>query len=89
MAVLLGERRTFAAEIGDWIADLCRVDLWAAGQWLTCDDNMAYVPQFRKAVAATADWLRAGHGWPSPSPNLSPAAVHRQLFDGLAVLNAD
>ncbi|MFI6082566.1 hypothetical protein ACIBBB_16580 [Streptomyces sp. NPDC051217] len=50
MTVLLGDKDRFAAEVGEWDHALRRVDLWAAGQWLTCDDNMAFVKQFRLAV---------------------------------------
>lgn len=80
MTVLLGDKRRFAAEVGEWDHGLCRVDLWAAGQWLTCDDNMAYVQQFRRAVLNTAAWLRSGHGSPSPFVGLSSEAAHRRLM---------
>jgi hypothetical protein len=58
VALLLGDKSTFAAEVGDPDGpDLRRVDLWVAGQWLTCDDNTVYVPQFRLSVAGTLDGL--------------------------------
>ncbi|MFI7060162.1 hypothetical protein ACIBL3_04190 [Kribbella sp. NPDC050124] len=70
-------------EVGDWAGPaLRRVDLWAGGEWLTCDDNMAFVPQFRRSVARTAAWLRAGHGWALPFAGLSAAAAHRRLIAG-------
>lgn len=70
-------------EVGDWEGQaLRRVDLWAAGQWLTCDDNMAFVRQFRRDVAETAAWLRAGHGAAVPFAGLSAAAAHRRLVAG-------
>ncbi|WP_198653843.1 hypothetical protein [Actinocorallia populi] len=80
MTGLLGDKRRFAVDVGDRDGlALRRVDLWAAGQWLTCDDNMAYVDQFRHAVARTATWVRSG-----PVPvrpfDMSPAAVHRRLL---------
>lgn len=61
--MLLGDKDRFAAEVGQWwhAPSLRRVDLWAAGQWLTCDDNTAYVPQFRLSVQRTAAGVRAGH----------------------------
>ncbi|MFC6079028.1 hypothetical protein [Microbispora bryophytorum] len=35
MAVLLGSKHRFAAEVGDWDGPALRlVDLWVAGQWL-------------------------------------------------------
>ncbi|MEU0957060.1 hypothetical protein ABZ353_32740 [Streptomyces niveus] len=79
MAVLLGDKHRFAAEVGEWDDTLCRVDLWAAGQWLTCDDNMAFVKQFRLAVLNTAEWLRSGQGSPPPFTDLPPVATHRRL----------
>lgn len=70
-------------EIGGWAGPaLRRVDLWAAGQWLTCDDNTAFVPQFRRSVANTAAWLRAGHGAPVPFAGLSAPSAHRRLVAG-------
>ncbi|WP_405825954.1 hypothetical protein OG705_35295 [Streptomyces sp. NBC_00838] len=79
MNVVLGDRLRFAAEVGA-PASLCRVDLWAAEKWLTCDDNMAYVPQFRRDVLDTAAWLRSGEGSPLPFAGLSAAATHRRLI---------
>jgi hypothetical protein len=80
MAVLLGDKRRFAVEVGDWDGPaLRRVDLWAADQWLTCDDNAAFVPQFRHSVKGTAVRVCAGHGSPLPFAGLSPAATHRRF----------
>jgi hypothetical protein len=78
MAILLGDKHTFAAEVGDWAGGLCRVDLWAADHWLTCDDNMVYVLQFRRAVTNTARRVRAGHGSLHPSPTCN----QQQPIDG-------
>ena len=84
MAVLLGDKHRFAVEVGDWTDPaLRRVDLWAADQWLTCDDNLAFVQQFRRAVVDTAGWVRSGHGSPSPFVALSPAAAHQHLLAGI------
>ncbi|MFG2302482.1 hypothetical protein [Actinacidiphila glaucinigra] len=80
MTVLLGEKNRFAAEVGEWEHSLRRVDLWAAGQWLTCDDNMAFVGQFRSDVLDTVAWLRSGGGSPMPFDDLSPEATHRRLM---------
>jgi hypothetical protein len=44
-----GERSRFAVEVGEFYGDTDssrRVDVWAAGVWLTCDDNTVYVPHF-------------------------------------------
>ncbi|WP_034262783.1 hypothetical protein [Actinospica robiniae] len=83
MTVFLGDRGGFAVEVGEWAGPaLRRVDLWAAGQWLTCDDDTAFVPQFRIAVADTADRLRTGHGAAAPFAGLSAAAAHRRLIAG-------
>ncbi|MCW2913819.1 MAG: hypothetical protein JWN52_1887 [Actinomycetia bacterium] len=75
----LGDESRFAVEIGDWRGGLCRVDLWAAGQWLTCDDNWAYVNQFRHTVQTDCALLAAGGGSPAPFPGLSFAATHQRL----------
>ncbi|MFK0011369.1 hypothetical protein [Streptomyces sp. NPDC091027] len=82
MNVMLGNQSRFGAEVGAEVGapgPLRRVDLWAAGRWLTCDDNMAYVPQFRRDVLAAAAGLRSGGGSPLPFPGLSPEATHRRL----------
>ncbi|MBT1187893.1 hypothetical protein HET69_28880 [Streptomyces sp. CJ_13] len=79
MNVLLGDKFRFAAEVGE-PGPLCRVDLWAAGNWLTCDDNVAYVPQFRRDVLDAAAWLRSGEGSPLPFAGVSAEATHRRLM---------
>ena len=58
VTVTLRDKYRFAAEIGDGDHALSRVDLWAAGQWLTCDDNMAFVQQFRRDVLDTHSEVR-------------------------------
>jgi hypothetical protein len=80
VTVTLGVRRRFAAGVGEWDNGPRQVDLWAAGKWLTCDDNMAFVQQFRLAVLDTAAWLHAGHVSPLPFGGLSPEATHRRLM---------
>lgn len=79
MKVVLGDKLRFAAEVGE-PGPLCQVDLWAAGKWLTCDDNLAYIPQFRRDVLHTAAWLRSGEGSPLPFAGLSAEATHRRLM---------
>ncbi|MYS07587.1 hypothetical protein GTW71_14340 [Streptomyces sp. SID6041] len=78
MNVVLGDKSRFAAEVGE-PGPLCRVDLWAAGKWLTCDDNMAYVVQFRRDVLDAAVRLRSGEGSPLPFAGLPAEATHRRL----------
>ncbi|MEU4266580.1 hypothetical protein [Streptomyces sp. NPDC026092] len=56
------------------------MDLWVAGEWLTCDDNMAFAPQFRHAVLDTIAQLRSPAGFPPPFAGLSPIAAHRRLM---------
>ncbi|WP_406482639.1 hypothetical protein [Streptomyces sp. NBC_01615] len=80
MTVLLGDKNRFAAEVGEWDDALRRVDLWAAGKLLTCDDNLSFVSQFRRDVLDTAVWLRSGQGSPLPFEGLSPQATHRRLM---------
>ncbi|MER7764560.1 hypothetical protein [Streptomyces sp. NPDC097619] len=77
-SLLVGDKARFAAEVGA-PGPLCRVDLWAAGRWLTCDDNMVYTPAFRREVLAAAAWLRSGAGLPVPFSGLSAEAAHRRL----------
>ncbi|MEV4943853.1 hypothetical protein [Streptomyces zaomyceticus] len=79
MNAALGDRSRFAVEVGEPTVQLCRVDLWVAGEWLTCDDNTAFVPQFRSDVLDTVTWLRSGGGSPLPFDGSSPVAAHRRL----------
>lgn len=80
MTVLLGDKSRFAAEVGQGDHGLRRVDLWADGKLLTCDDSMVFVGQFRRDVLDTAAWLRSGQGSPVPFDGLSPEATHRRLM---------
>ncbi|TYB68460.1 hypothetical protein FXF51_11485 [Nonomuraea sp. PA05] len=84
MAGLLGDKHRFAVEVGDWDGSaLRRVDLWVADQWLTCDDNMTFVKQFRHYVERTAVGVRFGEIAAEPFAGLSPAATHRRLLAGV------
>jgi hypothetical protein len=81
--VLVGDKLRFAAEIGDfWEGQqqLRRVDLWAAGRWWTCDDNIAYLPQFCMSVQGSIRWLRSGCDLTQPSPDVDAAEAHRRLL---------
>ncbi|MEU6845626.1 hypothetical protein ABZ930_27500 [Streptomyces sp. NPDC046716] len=80
VAVLLGDKNGFAAEVGEWDGALGQVGLWAAGKWLTCDDNSSFASQFRRDVLDTADWLRSGQSSPLPFEALPPEATHRRLM---------
>lgn len=55
------------------------MDLWAADQWLTCDDNMVFVEQFRRSVEETAVSVRSGRIPPLPVAGLSAVATHRRF----------
>lgn len=86
MTLLVGNKGCFAVEVGEWSGGLRRVDVYAAGQWLTCDDNMAYVQQLRWSVQHDRDRLDSINYLPPPLSGLPPATVHRQLWvsdDGL------
>lgn len=80
MTLLWGSKERFALELGEWSGGLRRVDAWAAGQWLTCDDNMAYIPQLRQSVHHDHARLHSITDSPPPFPGLPPAAVHRQFL---------
>jgi hypothetical protein len=82
--VLIGDKNHFAAEIGESEADttqLRRVDLWAAGHWLTCDDNTAYVPTFCTDVYFTLRRIRSGSELSLPFHGVSPEETHRRLLE--------
>jgi hypothetical protein len=84
VAILIGDKSRFAVEIGEfWESsrDVRRVDLWAAGRWLTCDDNDAFVPQFCYEVRWTINWHQRTDDLALPFRNRSPAETHRELLD--------
>ncbi|MFC4071347.1 hypothetical protein [Actinoplanes subglobosus] len=80
---LFGDRATFAVEAGPfWHApDLRAVDLWAGGQLLTYDDNIAYLPSFRFSIRTSADQMRRRALPPNPYPGLEPAEAFQRLHD--------
>jgi hypothetical protein len=83
VAELFGDKTQFAAEFGEsWEGQkhLRRVDLWAAGRWLTCDDNNASVPQFTMSVQGTVNWLRSGCDLSLPYSGVSAAETHLRLL---------
>ena len=75
VTLLLGTKERFALELGEQREGLRRVDTWAAGQWLTCDDDMAYVPQLLLSVQHDCERLDLIEVSPPLFPGLSPAAV--------------
>lgn len=83
-----GERERFAFEIGPPDREhpttgTRRVDVYAAGRWLTCDDNSVYVPQFAYALEASIAWLLrdpAFYKFSRPYPELSTEDNLRRLL---------
>jgi uncharacterized protein (TIGR02996 family) len=79
-----GDRRRFAAEVGELYEPngrTRRVDLWAAGRWLTCADHNVNVGQFRGSVTHTIQLLRSGPDLTLPFPGLSPEETFRRLYE--------
>ena len=81
-----GERESFAVEIGPVDRDapttqVRRVDLWAAGRQLSCDDNDTFVPAFCLSVEATITSLLSDNDRSLPSPELSLEENHRRLWE--------
>jgi hypothetical protein len=71
-----GRRDTFAAEVGEAEPpDMRVVDLWAAGTWLTTDDNVAYVPSLCHYLRMEAARVRARDVPPASSTTCR--ATHR------------
>lgn len=81
MAGLLGDERRFAVEVGDGSV-LRRVDLWVAGQWVTCEGGRVFVEQFCSCVACIVAVVRAGGIPARPFAGASSAAAHRRLRCG-------
>ncbi len=75
-----GDRATFAIEIGEVTSpDLRVVDLWAAGSWLTTDDNVVYVPSFRHCLRSSAGHVRRRDVPPCPYPDRRPEEIYQVL----------
>ena len=75
-----GDRARFSVEVGDATSPALRVvDLWAAGKWLTTDDNTAYVPSFTHYLRLEADRVRRGDVPPCPFPDRTPQDTFRLL----------
>src|SRR5262245_12029623 len=80
-----GDKTRFAIEVGEFSVDseqLRRVDVWAAGQWLTFDDNHAFVPHFagslQHALGSLLTDPQGGH-FGRPYPDLSVADNYFRL----------
>ncbi len=83
MVMRFGDKQRFATEVGEAPSGatlLRRVDLWAAGRWWTCDDNMVFVPQFCASVLRTVRWLESGCDLTPPLPGVDAAEAHRALL---------
>jgi hypothetical protein len=75
-----GDRATFAVEVGDVTAPSLRVvDLWAAGTWLTTDDNEVFVPSFVLCLRSAASQVRRRDVAPCPFLERSPEEIFRLL----------
>ena len=83
-----GDRARFAVEVGEvWppppapaTGELRTVDLWAAGKWLTTDDNTAFLPTFIGFLRSSAAEVRRREVSPCPFPERSPEEVFRLLY---------
>ncbi|MEV4283069.1 hypothetical protein [Actinoplanes xinjiangensis] len=81
-----GDRARFAVEVGEvWpppptpATELRTVDLWAAGKWLTTDDNTAFLPTFIRFLRSTAGKVRRREVSPCPFPQRAPEEVFHLL----------
>jgi hypothetical protein len=90
VTALLGDKQRFAVEVGELVEagkpraggdQLRRVDLWAAGRWLTCDDSRAFVPELCIDVRDTLDLLRSGRDLSPPYAGVSLIETHRRLLE--------
>jgi hypothetical protein len=58
-----GQLTRFAITVGEMLSEnggSRRVDVWAAGRWLTCDDNNVYVPHFAGCLQRAVRRLLSG-----------------------------
>jgi hypothetical protein len=75
-----GDRATFCVEIGGIATPGLRVvDVWAAGTWLTTNDNAAYVPSYTGLMRCDVERVRRGDIPPCPFPGRAPEEVYRLL----------
>lgn len=77
---VFGDRAAFAIEIGEPVSVGLRVvDMWAAGERLTADDNVAYVPSLGHYLQAAAAQVDQRQIRPIPFPGRSPEEIFRLL----------
>ncbi|MBV1855922.1 hypothetical protein [Catellatospora tritici] len=79
MTERIGDRATFAMEIGAYTGGLRVVDIWAGGKRLTVDDNFAFVPAFLRLIRPDAARVRLRELPPSPFPGRPGEEVFRLL----------
>nr|WP_231956832.1 MULTISPECIES: hypothetical protein [unclassified Actinoplanes] len=60
--------------------ELRTVDLWAAGKWLTTEDNTVFLPTFIGFLRSTAAKVRRRQVSPCPFPEHSPEEVFQLLY---------
>lgn len=84
--IRFGDRSRFAIEIArdpdEPSGRLRVVDIYAANRWLTCDDNVAFVPQFNISVHREMSRLLspdADERYRRPFPELSPVETLRRI----------
>ena len=86
LALRFGNRSTFAFELGNFheeSTDLRTVDVYVNGRWLTCDDNVVYLPQFINSLNSDLDWVISPVGDKRDRPpfsDLSPVENHREML---------
>ena len=86
MTQRFGERNTFAIELGkpdEASPDLRTVDVYAAGRWLTCADNVAFLPQFIGSLNDDLNWLITPPTQKRdklPFDTLSPTENHNEML---------
>ncbi|MFI5898404.1 hypothetical protein ACIA5D_50880 [Actinoplanes sp. NPDC051513] len=80
MTQQIGDRATFAVEVGEVKSPSLRiVDLWAAGRWLTTDDNVVQIPSFSRHMRSDAQRVRQGDVRPCSFSGRAPEDIFRLL----------
>jgi hypothetical protein len=79
-----GTKDRFAMKVGDFYPtnrSLRLVEIWAAGQHLSCDDSWAYLPVFCTDLDWSIAAILTDRDRSLPWPELSPAETHRRLYN--------